>query len=77
MDTFHLLLTAAAAGAIGCAVGFWRECAQAREQVNYLRRQIAHLSGGPVPNDPNVPNEPKPARLAFTGSNARREELTR
>jgi len=71
MDTFHLLLTAAAAGAIGCAVGFWRECAQAREQVNYLRRQIAHLSGGPVPN------EPKPARLAFTGSNARREELTR
>jgi len=40
-----------AALAIGLALGLWREGAQAREQVRYLRQQLAHASGTPLPQE--------------------------
>jgi hypothetical protein len=40
-----------AALAVGLAIGLWREGAQAREQVRYLRQQLAHASGTPLPQE--------------------------
>jgi len=41
-----------AALAAGLAIGFYREFTQAREQVAWLRRQLAHATNSPAPAEP-------------------------
>lgn len=45
MDVLHLIFAALAAGAIGVAVGFYREASREREQVDYLRKRLARFDG--------------------------------